>query len=104
MEEHPGVVFREGPTGRRATLIGGPDVWEVVRAVRSARAGEPDLSTDELLELLEANTGASHRLVHLALAYWAAYPAEVDAMVENADRAEDAMVQAATMTTTLLRG
>ncbi|HJQ42001.1 MAG TPA: hypothetical protein VJ831_02855, partial [Jatrophihabitantaceae bacterium] len=32
MEEHPGVVFRDGPTGRRAVLIGGPDVRDVIRA------------------------------------------------------------------------
>ena len=44
MTEHPGVVFREGPTGRRAGLVGGADVWEVVRAVKSARAAEPDLA------------------------------------------------------------
>jgi hypothetical protein len=27
---HPMVVFRDGASGRRAALIGGPDVWEVV--------------------------------------------------------------------------
>jgi hypothetical protein len=27
MAEHPGVVFRDGPTGRRAGLAAGPDVW-----------------------------------------------------------------------------
>src|SRR5258708_1732235 len=32
----PGIVYRDGPTGRRAGLVGGPDVWEVVRAVRGA--------------------------------------------------------------------
>ncbi len=26
-----GVVYRNGPSGRRAALVGGPDVWEVVR-------------------------------------------------------------------------
>jgi len=41
MMEHPGVLFRTGPTGRRAGLAAGPDVWEVVRAVRSARGAEP---------------------------------------------------------------
>ena len=28
-DEHPMLTFRDGPTGRRAGLIGGPDVWEV---------------------------------------------------------------------------
>lgn len=30
MADHPGLVFREGPTGRRPRLAGGPDVWEVI--------------------------------------------------------------------------
>ena len=29
-DEHPLITFRDGPTGRRAGLVGGPDVWEVV--------------------------------------------------------------------------
>jgi hypothetical protein len=37
--EHPGIMFRPGPTGRRAGLAGGPDVWEIVRAIRSGRPG-----------------------------------------------------------------
>src|SRR5271169_4298675 len=28
-DEHPTITFRDGPTGRRAGLIAGPDVWEV---------------------------------------------------------------------------
>src|SRR5580704_12634931 len=35
MAEHPGIIFRSGPTGRRAALVGGPDVWEVIRAIKS---------------------------------------------------------------------
>src|SRR3981081_864319 len=27
-DEHPLITFRDGPAGRRAGLIGGPDVWE----------------------------------------------------------------------------
>ena len=62
MSEHPGVVFRDGPTGRRAALAGGPDVWEVVRAVKSARAAERDLNEDELLALVAENTGLPIRI------------------------------------------
>lgn len=29
LDERPLVTFRDGPTGRRAGLIGGPDVWEI---------------------------------------------------------------------------
>src|ERR1700733_825945 len=44
MAEHPGVIFRSGSTGRRAALAGGPDVWEVIRAIKSAHAAEPGLN------------------------------------------------------------
>ena len=38
-EEFPGIAFRSGPTGRRAGLVGGPDVWEIARDLKAA-AGE----------------------------------------------------------------
>jgi hypothetical protein len=34
--DHPGVVFRDGSSGRRAGLAGGPDIWEVIHVVREA--------------------------------------------------------------------
>jgi hypothetical protein len=76
--EHPGITFRPGPTGRRAGLVGGPDIWEVVRAVRSARTAEPDLAEDDL------------RLLRIATGYWASYPDEIDAEIAAASAAEDA--------------
>lgn len=102
MDEHPGITFREGPIGRRATVVGGPDVWEVIRVLRSARAAEPDQSEAGLLELVEANTGLPPRLVRTAVAYWAAYPHEVDALVEHADRVEAEAIAAQERTTRLL--
>ena len=90
MGEHPGVVFRAGPTGRRAALASGPDVWEAVRAVKSARAAEPDLSEDDLLALVAANTGIALRLLRTAIRYWASYPDEIDAEIVAANAAEEA--------------
>jgi len=69
MMEHPGVIFRTGPTGRRAGLAAGPDVWEVVRAVRSARTAEPDLGERELLTMVSENTGVPVRLIRVATGY-----------------------------------
>lgn len=92
--EHPGVVFRAGPTGRRAGLANGPDVWEVVRAVKSARAAEPDLGEQDLLSMVAGNTGVPVRLLRVAIGYWAAYPDEVDAEIGAADAAEDAGLRA----------
>jgi hypothetical protein len=35
MEDHPGIVFRDGPAGRRAALAGGPDAWEVIETLKA---------------------------------------------------------------------
>src|SRR5258708_1948009 len=90
MTEHPGIVFRPGPTGRRAGLVGGPDVWEVVRSVKSARPSEPALPKDDLLTLLAENTGIPVRLIRVAIRYWASYPIEIDAEIAAAEAAEEA--------------
>jgi len=90
MTEHPGIAFRAGPTGRRATLASGPDVWEAVRAVKSARTAEPGLSEDDLLALVASNTGVPVRLLRIAIRYWASYPDEIDTEIAAAQAAEDA--------------
>jgi len=89
MDEHPGIVFRGGPTGRRAALSGGPDVWEAMQTLKSGRSrGEAAVvATAKLLDLTEAQ-------VRAAVRYYAAYPEEVDERirrnVEDADAAEAA--------------
>jgi hypothetical protein len=88
MDEHPGVVFRDGRTGRRAVLVGGPDVREVIRAVRSARSSEPDLEAGEVVALVEANTGVAARLIDVAVRYWSSYPEEIDAWIAEVEAVE----------------
>jgi len=90
MSEHPGVVFRAGPTGRRASVAGGPDVWEAVRGIKSARASEPGLTEDAVLGLVAGNTGVPVRLLRIAIRYWASYPGEIDSEIAAAQTAEDA--------------
>jgi len=34
MADYPGIVFRDGPAGRRAALAAGPDVWEVIETLK----------------------------------------------------------------------
>jgi hypothetical protein len=104
MMEHPGVIFRPGPTGRRAGLAAGPDVWEIVRAVRSARAAEPGLGEHELLAMVAENTGVPVRLIRVATGYWAAYPDEIDAEVAAADVAEENAERTARREQELLAG
>jgi len=94
MAEHPGVIFRSGPTGRRAALAGGPDVWEVIRAIKSAHAAEPGMNSDDLVNLVSDNAGIALRLVNTAVRYWATYPSEVDAEIAAAPAAEEAAEQA----------
>ncbi len=89
MEDHPGVIFRNGPTGRRAVLIGGPDVREVIRAVKSARAAETDLDADDIVTLVSTNTGVPAHLVDTAIRYWAGYPNEVDAWIGEIESLEE---------------
>lgn len=89
MSEHPGIVFRPGPTGRRAGLASGPDVWEAVRAIKSARAAESGMAEENLLAMVADNTSVPVRLLRIAVRYWASYPAEIDAEIAAADTAEE---------------
>jgi len=89
-EEHPGVFFRDGPLGRRAVLIGGPDVWEVVRVVKSARASEPDFDAEAVVRLASETTGLPAGRIRVALDYWAAYPDEIEQRIRDAEEAERA--------------
>ena|SRR5437016_9183293 len=75
-DEHPLITFRDGPTGRRAGLVGGPDVWEVVMSVEDL-SGE----RDPVAVLAEESTLARAQ-IDAALRYRAAYPDEVDARIE----------------------
>ena len=71
--EHPGIVFRDGPAGRRPGLAAsGLDVWEVVETVSDNAGSLPDAA--EYLRIAE-------RVVAAAMRYYAAYPDEIDAWI-----------------------
>jgi putative flippase GtrA len=72
-----GVVFRDGPAGRRAVVVGGPDVWEVIMAARSA----PE-SGEELIRALTERLGVPSENIQIAIRYYAKYPEEVDRFIE----------------------
>jgi len=80
LERHPGIVFRTGPAGRRAVIVGGPDVWEVVAAAR----GAPE-SGDELLTALAERIGVPIERIRTAIRYYAEYPDEVDRFIAMVD-------------------
>ena len=89
MEDHPGVIFRDGLTGRRAVLIGGPDVREVIRTEKSVRMSEPGLGADDVVALASTNTGTSVRLIDTAIRYWAAYPDDIDVWINEVETFEE---------------
>ncbi|HEX5494603.1 MAG TPA: hypothetical protein VFX70_08540 [Mycobacteriales bacterium] len=90
-EEHSGIVFRPGPTGRRAGLASGPDVWEVIGTLHMVSADEPGLTGDPLAEATATALGVHTHLVRVAVRYYAAYPAEVDErIVANQQAADEA--------------
>lgn len=84
MEEHPGVFFRTGASGRRAVLVGGPDVWEVIRGVHSARSAEPKLDSEEIIQLVAQTSGIPERMIRIAVSYWAAFPDEIEVQIAGA--------------------
>ena len=92
--EHPLITFKDGPAGRRARVVGGPDVWEIIGAVRSVREAEPEIAGDEVLAVVAETSGVPTPFVRAALAYWGDYPEDVDAFLDRA-RAEAGQAQAA---------
>lgn len=75
-DEHPMITFRDGPTGRRAGLIGGPDIWEValwIGDLGSSADPEAELAIDGVV---------SRAQIDAALAYLSAYPAEIQARTD----------------------
>lgn len=90
LDRHPGIGFRDGPAGRRPVVVGGPDVWGIVVAARSA----PEHG-DELIEALAERIGAQPEKIRIAIRYYAEYPDEIDrwiAMVEEeAERLEQTL-------------
>jgi hypothetical protein len=90
MEELLGVLFRDGPSGRRAVLVGGPDVWEVVRVGQSTQRAEPEFDADAVVGLAAATMGLPPGKVRVALDYWAAHPDETQQQIRDAEEAERA--------------
>jgi hypothetical protein len=74
--EHPLITFREGPSGRRAGLIGGPDVWEVVMWLDGLSA---EVNPAAVLAEDSALTVAQ---IYATVSYRSAYPDEIAARVE----------------------
>ena len=88
-DRHPGIVFRDGPAGRRAVVVGGPDVWEIVAAAQSA----PERG-EALVEALAERVGVSSARIRTAIRYYAEYPDDVDRFVELVEKEAENLEQA----------
>ena len=89
---HPGIVMRPGPTGPRAGLVDGPDVWEVIGARHALRDEDPARHGEALRGDLRTVTGLTTAQVVAALDYYTAHPEDVDTRItvntETAERAQ----------------
>ena len=91
IEEHPGIIFNNGPSGRRAAVVGcGPDVWEIISTWRYLEGSEEEriavLIEDYLLTKWQINT---------ALDYAAAHREEIDEWIAGNERAIEEMERVA---------
>ena len=88
MRRAPGVVFVDGPVGRRPVIAGtGLDVWELIAAWQ-------ELGRD-YRRLRAAYDWLTEPQVRAALSYYEAYPAEIDERLERERALEPDPAQAA---------
>lgn len=94
-DAHPLVHFLDGPSGRRASLVGrGVDVWEVVATVRDNDGSLPEAA---------AYLGLPQGLVEAAAAYHAEHREEIETEIAaNEEDHQRGWVAAAPGGTTLL--
>src|SRR2546423_11648918 len=86
MAEHPGIVFKAGPSGRRAALAYGPDVREIVTFLREIdERGPAALAAAAEVFAVDVNR------ITTAVSYYGDHREEIDAEIEAA---EDASVRA----------
>jgi hypothetical protein len=74
MDAYPGVIFRDGPAGRRPAVVGGPDVWEVIRVF--VAEGRSTRATSDNLRIRPG-------LVEAAIAYYADNREAIDEWIET---------------------
>jgi hypothetical protein len=71
---HPLIQFLDGPSGRRASLVGrGLDVWEVIATVQDNNGSITDAA---------GYLGVPAGLVEAAVAYYGEYHDEIDEQIE----------------------
>jgi hypothetical protein len=84
MADHPGVIFKDGPAGRRAALAYGPDVWEVIKFLREVDERGP-AAIDAAAEVLAVDASR----ISAAVSYYGDFQEEIDAEITEADEASE---------------
>jgi hypothetical protein len=86
IRRHPQISFRDGSSGRRAVVAGGPDVWEVVAGVVGG-----DVAPAERVARAVELSGLRREQVEAALAYYTEFTDEIDERIAaNVAAAEEA--------------
>ena len=81
MQEFSAIMFRDGVSGRRAVLRGGPDVWEVVQIARDYDS-DRDGFHDHFAPHVDRDA------LDQALRYDERFPNEVNALIADNARLE----------------
>ena len=88
MARHPGIVFRDGATGRRPALADGPQVWVLAEIFR-----EMPLDNTEAIERAADYTAALMELTREQLSeainYYLDYRDEIDEWIRRNDEAAE---------------
>lgn len=80
--EFNGIAFRDGPTGRRAGVIDGPDVWEIIAAISDNPARGEDA-----IKAVAAEFSLPTEKVRSAVSYYGIYAAEIDQEIADNESA-----------------
>ena len=89
MADHPGVIFKDGPSGRRAALAYGPDVWEVIKFLREVDE-RGSAAIDAAAEVFSVDASR----IATAISYYGDFCDEIDAEIAEADEASARAEQA----------
>src|SRR5258707_6901813 len=82
MADHPGVIFKDGPSGRRAALAYGPDIWEIIKFLREVDERGP-AALDAAAEVFAVDASR----IATAVSYYGDYRDEIDTEISDADEA-----------------
>ncbi|MGH3900290.1 MAG: hypothetical protein ACRDTA_19005 [Pseudonocardiaceae bacterium] len=94
---HPGIVYRDGPTGRRAGLAVGPHVWEVISALRYTGGSDA-----QWVAALAEQFDLHPRHIRTAIDFATAHRENIDTQVAANDAAAERARQRAEQRTRLM--